>query len=71
MSTPQEKCDMKKLGFYKEIHSCSKHILYEKVQFLGLEYIGNNLFLRFQLVNGKHFRRLVNDEYFTYEPNNN
>ena len=67
MTTIQEKRSMKPLHYYNEMSSYSKQICYPNIQFLGIEYINDNLFLRFKLENGKQFRRQLNDTTSYYE----
>ena len=67
MTTIQEKRLMKPLHYYNEMSSYSKQICYPNIQFLGIEYIYDNLFLRFKLENGKQFRRPLDDKTSYYE----
>ncbi len=73
MSNPDEKKSMKPLNYYNEMSAFSKQIHYPNVRFLGMEYINDNPLMRFQLENGKHFRRQLFDNSIYYEPitNNN
>ena len=67
MTTIQEKRFLKPLHYYNEMSSYSKQIYYPNIQFLGIEYIYDNLFLRFKLENGKQFRRPLDDKTCYYE----
>jgi hypothetical protein len=67
MTTIQEKRSLKHLHYYNEMSSYSKQLYYPNIQFLGIEYIYDNLFLRFKLENGKQIRRPLDDKTCYYE----
>jgi hypothetical protein len=67
MTTIDEKKAMKVLNYYNEMSAYTQKIVYPNVQFLGIEYINDNLLLCFKLQNGKHYKRQINDGSMYYE----
>ncbi len=65
----REKQEMKVLHYYNEYLGSNKILIFEKILFLGIENICNNLFLRFQMENNKQFRRDIHNDDLIYEKN--
>jgi hypothetical protein len=57
----EQKLEMIVLDYYNEYSTRTGSVYFERIRFLGVEYIKNNLLLRFELENGKQIRRSIND----------
>jgi hypothetical protein len=67
MSSIKEKLNLIVLDYYDECSTISEYVYFDRIRFLGIENINNNLLLRFELKNGKQMRRLINDGNHTYK----
>jgi hypothetical protein len=57
----KQKLEMVVLDYYNECSTNTDYVYFERIQFLGVENINDNLFLRFELENGNQMRRSIND----------
>jgi hypothetical protein len=74
MTTIEEKQTMKVLNYYNEYSNFQndKYLYFEKLCFLGIEYVADNQCLRFQLENGLQIRRQIMDTlYYEHVPREN
>lgn len=57
----KQKLEMVVLDYYNECSTNTDYVYFERILFLGVENINDNIFLRFELENGKQMRRSIND----------
>ena len=57
----KQKLEMVVLDYYNECSTNTDYVYFERILFLGVENINDNIFLRFELENGKQIRRSIND----------
>ena len=62
----KQKLEMIVLDYYNECSTNTDYVYFENIQFLGIENINGNLFLRFELENGNQMRRSINDTGLVY-----
>lgn len=67
MSSLEEKRNMVVLDYYDECSTIFECVYFDHIRFLGIENINDNLFLRFELKNGKQMRRSINDGNLVYK----
>ena len=57
----KQKLEMVVLDYYNECSTNKDYVYFERILFIGVENINDNIFLRFELENGKQMRRSIND----------
>ena len=57
----EQKLEMVVLDYYNECSTNTDYVYFERILFLGVENINDNIFLRFELENGRQIRRSIND----------